>query len=85
MAEESPRNPYNCLMGGPAHPAYIQPNIGANVYWCPKHGIIMSMSGCFVTREDEASAKKHMTDEQWDRFLARRKARARRLAEKRKR
>ncbi len=63
------RNPYWCLIGGKAHHAFVQPNIGANVWWCARHGFLMSEAGCLVTGEDRRSADRPMSGRQYDRFM----------------
>ena len=62
------RNPYWCLMGGRRHHAYVHGNIGANIYWCPKHGFLVSMTGCFVTKEDLRAASKQIPPSRYEKF-----------------
>jgi hypothetical protein len=41
----------------------IHSNIGANVYWCPKHGMLLSM-----TLGVDVKNHRQIGDKQWDLF-----------------
>ncbi len=64
MREEA--NPYHCFIGGKPHPAYLHSNMGASLYWCPVHGLLLSMSGCGLRLK---TGKRNMTNEQYGKFV----------------
>ena len=35
---------HHCYLGRKSHRAYVHSNIGANILWCPTHGILATMS-----------------------------------------
>lgn len=50
------------------HRAYLHRNRGANLYWCPKHGLLMSS-----TLKLEGVIEKQMTKAQYKKFVDNRK------------
>jgi len=56
---------YWCLVGGKRHRAYRQANIGATLYWCPKHGLIMTVT----MKSGEQVTDKDMTKKQYKKFV----------------
>lgn len=57
---------WNCFIGGRLHRAYVQHNIGANIIWCPIHGILTSVTQRLGFKPTH---KKNMTSEQYDKFI----------------
>ena len=57
---------WNCFIGGRLHRAYVQHNLGANIVWCPRHGILTSVTQRMGVQDNH---KKTMTLEQYDRFV----------------
>jgi len=40
-----------CFIGGKRHKAFVEHRIGADVFWCKKHGIIASSTNALCTTE----------------------------------
>lgn len=61
-----------CVKGGKAHIARRHENRGASIIYCPKHGILASITGRLCMSEKEVKkyyAHRQMTDAEYDRFV----------------
>ena len=59
-----------CFKGGKAHKAYPHSNVGADIIWCEKHGVLASHTAVLTYKKiNKGISEKQMTKKQYKKFV----------------